>query len=188
VLPNITCGEQPGALCCNSLWNTANHILAQVAPDLIECIAGCDCCSGQFYAYVSQGEPETFQSNYLAIWLVNLAPSIRSNSGTVTTFTPANLLRATWNMKLSEGGYPKMSADMVGTPNLPGFNELHYMNQYVYSHGEQMLRSVMTAAAENRLVPQGDTTFTLNSFGPIRNEDGSAGYQIGFVTDVHWQS
>jgi len=47
---------------------------------------------------------------------------------------------------------------------------------------------VMTAAAEKRLVPQGDTTFTSNSFGPIRNEDGSAGYQIGFVTDVHWQS
>lgn len=187
MLPNITCGEQPGALCCNAIWDTANHILAQVAPDLIQCIAGCDCCDGQFYAYVSQGEPETFQSNYLAIWLVNIAPSIRSGTSSITTVGPANLLRATWSLKLSEGGYPRMSADMIGTPDLPGFDELHYMNQYVYSHGEQVFRSVMTAVAEKRLVPQGDTTFTLNSFGPTRTENGSAGYQMNFVTDIHWQ-
>lgn len=186
MLPNITCGEQPNALCCETLWNTATHILGQVAPDLIECIRGCDCCTGPFYAYVSQGEPETFQSNYLAIWLNNLAPSLRSSSNTLTTFTPANLMRATWGMKLSEGGYPRMDSDTNATVTLPGFDELHYMNRYVYSHGEQMLRSVLTAAHNKTLTPQGDTTFTLNSFGPFRTEAGSAGYQISFVTDLNW--
>lgn len=188
MLPNITCGEQPDALCCGTIWNAANHILGQVAPGVIECIAGCDCCTGEFHAYVSQGEPETFQSNFMAIWLVSILPSIRSNSPTVTTFTQANLLRATWAMRLSEGGYPKMNADMVGTPNLPGFDELHYMNEYVYSHGEQMFRSLMTAGERKTLTPQGDSTFTLQTFGPIRTENGSAGYQVQFVTDLHWQS
>lgn len=187
MLPNIVCGDQEGALCCNTIWNAANHILAQVAPDLIECIQACDCCRGKFYAYVSQGEPETFQSDYLAIWVANIGPSLRTGTNTLTTATPANLMRVTWNMKLSESGYPKMSADMVGTPDLPGFDQLHYTNQYVYSHGEQILRSILTAAAEKRLTPQGDTTFTLNSWGPIRTEDGSAGFQISFVTDVNWQ-
>lgn len=188
MLPNITCGEQPGAICCDTIWNAANHILSQVAPGLMECISGCDCCTGQFYAYVSQSEPEVLHSNYLAIWLVNISPSIRTNSNTVTTFTQANLLRATWMMKISESGYPRMDSDLNESVSVPGFDELHYMNHYVYSHGEQMFRLLMKAAAEKTLTPQGDTTFTLQAFGPTRPEAGSTGYTVQFQTDLHWQT
>lgn len=186
MLPNITCGEQPGSLCCETIWHAANHILNQVAPPLMECISACDCCTGKFYAYVSQEAPEVLHGDYLAIWLVNLAPSQRSQSSTITTFTPANLLRATWALKLSESGYPKMESDLNAVPNVPGFDQLHYMNRYVYSHGEKMLRLLIDAAARKVLTPQGDTTFTLNSFGPTRPEAGSTGYQVNFVTDFNW--
>jgi hypothetical protein len=152
----------------------------------MECIEACDCCNGQFYAYVSQGEPEVWLSDYLAIWLQNVAPSVRSTSPTNTTFGAHNLLRAQWGMRLSEGGYPTMDIDMNEVPSVPGFDQLHYMNRYVYSHGEQMMRAVFQAVKDKTLTPR-PTTFTLVNFGPIRTERGSVGYQMSFQTDVDFE-
>lgn len=187
MLPDVTCqSEFPDALCCEQLWDVANHILAQVAPKVLECVTACDCCEGNFYAYVSQGEPEVWESNYLALWLQNIAPSIRSTSAINTTFGAHNLLRAQWMMRIAEGGYPRMDVDLNKIPSVPGFDELHYTNRYVYSHGEQMLRALMQAVKDKTLTPT-PTTFTLQAFTPIRNESGTAGFQVNFQTDLEFQ-
>jgi hypothetical protein len=187
VLPDLSCNSAfPDSLCCESLWDTANHILGKVTPRVMECITACDCCNGNFYAYVSQGEPEVWASDYLAIWLQNISPSIRSTSPTNTTHFAHNLMRAQWAMRICEGGYPHIEADIVGIPELPGFDLLHYTNRYVYSHGEQMFRALMQAVKDQTLTPR-PSTFTLQAFGPIRMERGSAGYQVTFQTDVDFE-
>lgn len=187
MLPDLSCQtEFPEALCCEALWDWANHMLAQVAPKVLECVNACDCCEGNFYAYVSQGEPEVWESNYLAVWLQNISPSIRSTSPTNTTFPAHNLMRAQWMMRISESGYPQMEDDLNSVPSVPGFDLLHYTNRYVYSHGEQMFRALMQAVKDRTLTPR-PTTFTLLAYGPHRTERGSAGYQVNFQTDVDFE-
>lgn len=144
-LPTIEeCQLEPDP-CCQSIWRIADGLLQHVYADLIACLptpAGCD--APVLDGFVSHGPPAVTTGDYLAVWVAGIQPDFRSLSPAGSIIGPAQM-RATWNVRLLEEGYPSIEGGTTITE--PTVQYLNAVNRHLYGHGEVMLRSAINSKA-----------------------------------------
>lgn len=148
-LPDIGCAPE-GEVCCDVIWGVAERLLTYVYNDLIACMPDDDCYGPALQAFVSHGEPQTAESDFLAVWLAYALPEFRDLVGGVSMVGPARV-RATWAVRLIESHYPTFEADgdtIVG----PSLEQLHAINRHVYGHGERLLRAVINGGMDTTVM------------------------------------
>ncbi len=175
-LPTQDCGPVETAdLCCTTLWDLANGVLATVVPFMEDCIVPVDCAPEMRY-FVSVGRPETWQSDFLALYLENIRVdqlSVRNQ----TMLTPP-IIMGQFRFLLTESGFPSavQEGDKIYVPN---DETLHLAAHHSYSHAQAMLRGLLSYFSANDCRKS-----LLRDFQPTRPEVGHAGWTIGFDLEL----
>jgi hypothetical protein len=171
--PLQTCEQKdiPEA-CCGTLFDLADDILKAVVPFMEECIAATPCCGDPMRYFVSIGRPETWQSDFLALYLENVRVDQLSTRNLTTLMPP--ILLGQWRFLLSESCYPGLivKGDKTYTPT---DEEFHLAAAHGYAHVQALLRGLLDFAASRDC-----RKFTLRDVQPTRPEMYSAGWTIGF--------
>lgn len=174
--PTQDCGpvEVPDA-CCSTWWDLANGVLATIVPFMEECIVPSECAEPMRY-FVSIGRPETWQSDFLALYLENIRVDALSVRNQTTLSFP--VIMGAFRLLLTESNYPGLIqvGDDVYTPN---DDQFHLAAKHGYSHAQAMMRGLMSYAGANDC-----RKFNLRDLQPTRPEVGHAGWTLGFDLEL----
>jgi hypothetical protein len=175
-LPTQDCGPVETAdLCCTTLWDLANGVLATVVPFMEDCIVPVECAPAMRY-FVSIGRPETWQSDFLALYLENIRLDQSSQRNLSMLTSP--IILGQFRFLLTESGYPGLVqvGEEFYTPN---DDTMHLASSHGYSHAQAMLRGLLSYAGANDC-----KKFLLRDLQPTRPEAGHAGWTLGFDLEL----
>lgn len=177
--PDVSCDqvELPGG-CCQTLAEQGAALLGAIAAPVLNCQLPTPCCGSPLRGFVSLGRPETWQSDYVAVWLNGVSYSTGSIRGT-GGMVERPVLRGEWQALLWESCYPgliELSDEKMATPT---DDQFHAANLHAYAHGEAMLRGIMSYATSSYC-----GGFALRGFGPATPENYSAGWIAGIALDL----
>jgi len=180
MFPSVDCGEvELPDECCTMLWDQGSELLAAISAPVLACQAAGPCGGPALATFISLGRPETWQTDFIAVWLNGFSYSNKSlqPSGAMLI---RPVLRAEWNALIWESNYPGY---IPGPDNGPGYAptdaQWHAANHHAYAHGEAMLRGVMEFATSSTC-----SDFVLRGFGPATPENYAAGWLLGIALDV----
>ena len=174
--PDVSCsGEALPVGCCQRIWDQGEALLAAVFAPIQDCLVESPCC-GELRSFISLGRPETWDHDFLALWLNGISFSTK-------TITPSGgmllrpVIRAEWSMLLWESNYPGLveQNDNVYAPSTEQWNAA---NLYAYAHGEAMLQGLLGFATS------GCEAYALRGFAPATPEAYSAGWLAGVAMDI----
>ena len=161
--------------CCGTLWDLANGVLSTVVPFVEQCIVPTECAPEMRY-FVSIGRPETWQSDFLALYLENIRVDQLSVRNLATL--PFPLIMGQFRFLLTESGYPGLV--QVGEDfYTPNDDTMHLAARHGYSHAQALLRGLMSYVNANDC-----KKFNLRDFQPTRPEAGHAGWTLGFDLEL----
>ena len=162
--------------CCTTLWDLALGVLQFVTPYLEKCIDPDPCCGEQMRYFVSIARPETWQTDFLALYLENVRVDQLSTRNLSTLIPP--LIMGQFRFLLTESCYPGLviQGDKTFTPT---DEEFHLAAKHGYAHAQALLRGLLAYAAANDC-----RKFTLRDFQPTRPEAYTAGWSLGFDLEL----
>lgn len=176
--PLQTCGEQAALpeVCCRSWYDLANDILTTVVPYMEECIAEVPCCGDPMRYFISMGRPETWQKDFLALYLENLRVDQGSTRGLRTMAMP--VLLGQFRFLLTESCYPSIVVEGkdIFTPT---DEEFHLASLHGYSHMQALIRGLFAYRNANDC-----KSFALRDVQPTRPEAYTAGWTVGFDMEL----
>jgi len=175
--PLQTCeGVDVPEACCTTLWDLALGVLTFVTPYLEECIDPDPCCGEPMRYFVSIGRPETWQTDFLALYLENIRVDQLSTRNLNTLAAP--IIMGQFRFLLTESCYPGLviRGEETWTPT---DKEFHLAAQHGYSHAQALLRGLLAYHATNDC-----KKFTLRDFQPTRPEAYTAGWSLGFDLEL----
>lgn len=176
--PDVNCGDldvPPG--CCEKVWDQGLALLAAVATPVLNCVLDSP-CGGDLRAFISLGRPETWQTDFVAVWLNGISftnRSITQSGGLVI----APDLRVEWNVLLWESNYPGLVPISDDELAVPSDDTFHAANHHAYAHGEAMFRGIMEYVTTSTC-----SNYALRGFGPATPENYSAGWIAGIALDI----
>lgn len=182
MLPNGDCVTSDN-VCCTSLYDIANHILAGVYESLLECYQPSFCNGGGVLAYVTMGNGDDLVLDALSVAISEVRPSdatIRNNQT-----SPLPMFSATFNVRLIESGWP-MAYEENGEIFVPDPVEQNALARHAYGHGERMYRKLAYMAAHGDLTPAGVacTKAVLYALQPLAPSGGSIGWTASVVMQL----
>lgn len=172
--PLLNCGEQVDLpeVCCRSWYDLANDILKTVVPYMEECIATVPCCGDKMRYFVSMGRPETWQKDFLALYMENLRVDQLSTRALKTMAMP--VLLGQFRFLLTEACYPSIVQE-GGKVFTPTDEEFHLASLHGYSHMQALIRGLFAYVNANDC-----KMFALRDVQPTRPEAFTAGWSVGF--------
>lgn len=176
--PDIQCGDVDlPVVCCHTIWDQGQALLDAISQPVLDCMAECACCGTELQTFVSLGRPETWQTDFIAVWLNGLSysnSSLRPSGGMV--IRPD--LRVEWNVLLWESNYPGLQIDENDVGIVPSFEDWNAANHHAYAHGEALMRGILDFAVSDFC-----GGFVLRGFGPATPEAYNAGWVAGVALD-----
>jgi hypothetical protein len=153
--------------CCTSWFDLLDNLLLACFNALETCGNG-NCCNG-YHRFVSVSEPHDPVRDYIGGWIsdVTLAPPPGASAKMVSFVRP----RITYNIKLSESGWPMIETPLGGVPVAPGIAERHHAAAHSYSHAQ-----LVFTAARDFLANACGSMATLGSLRPIGPSGGIVGW------------
>lgn len=169
-------------VCCTSLYDVANHILAGVYESLLECFQPSFCNGNGLLAYVTMGNGDDLVLDGLSVAVNDVRPSDGSIRYSQTS--PMVTYMATFNVRLLESGWP-MAYEDNGEIFVPDPVDQNALARHAYGHGERMYRKLAYMASHGDLAPAGTpcSKAILMPLTPLNPSGGS----IGWTTSVLMQ-
>lgn len=178
MIPNTAC--EPLDACCVSLYEIANHLLAEAYDAVLTCYPTEGDCE-PLAAYVTMGSGDDGIKDALTVTSGSIDASPNTRPGVF------GLWRATFIVMLRESGWPTAHVDGDAIV-LPAPTEQARAAQHVYSMGEALHRRLALLMMNRQLVP--DTVSCSNgaigSMVPLNPQGGVVGWQIPVIVDLPW--
>jgi hypothetical protein len=163
-------------VCCTSLFDIANNILAGLYEAMLECYQPSFCNQGGLIAYVTMGTGDDLVYDALSVSVESMRPS----DGTVNrnAMSPMKLLLVTFGVRLIESGWP-MAQEENGEIFVPDPVEQNAIARHSYAHGERMYRKLLHMATSGGLVPQGMacSNAVVDQLLPMNPAGGTVGWR-----------
>lgn len=163
-------------VCCTTLYDIANNILAGLYEAMLECYQPTFCNAGGIIAYVTMGAGDDLVLDALSVSI----GSVRISDGTANRngMSPFKSLLVEFEVRLIESGWP-MVYEEGGEIFIPDPVEQNAIARHSYAHGERMYRKLLHMATSNGLVPQGSacTSAVVNPLIPMKPAGGTVGWQ-----------
>lgn len=184
MLPNPDC-EISEEVCCTSLYDIAQHILAGVYEGMLECFQPTPCDDGGLLAYVTMGDGDDLVMDALTVSLTAVDPSFNTVNRNETS--PFGLYRATYTVRLLEAGWPTAYEDN-GEIFVPDPVMQNALARHAYGHGERMYRRLSYMASHGECVPAGVacSKVEVTSLRALNPSGGSIGWQTTVVLALPW--
>ena len=160
--------------CCSSLWQMMSDILAAVVPYMEQCIVATDCTPPMRY-FVSIGRPESWITDFLALYLENII--VDQGSQRLGKTLPFPIILGQFRFLLQESGYPgpMQAGNEIVVPNDDDF---HRAAKHGYAHAQALLRGLLNYVAGSC------EGFVLRDLQPTRAETYTAGWSLGFSLEL----
>lgn len=179
-LPSYDCGiDDPSSACCVMLFVIATNIMQTALEAVQGCIANTPCGENTLIGYVSMGrEIQDPVANYLTVSMISAGPSPGSNDLYGNKFI--NLLRATFQVRLLESGWPQPSGD-ENAIIFPHADEYMNAGLHSYAHGEAMYRALLTSDLNPYC--DHDCYVNVSPLTPVEPSGGTVGWETTIITD-----
>lgn len=178
MFPSVECGgvELPPG-CCEGIWKQGEALLNAIAGPVLNCALPPPCNSAQLRAFISLGRPETWESDFVAVWLQGVSFSNGSLTASGNNiFMP--VLRCEWNTLIIESNYPGLVPLDNGSVAVPSDDDFHAANRHAYAHGQAMLQGILDFGQSNC------GGFVLRAFQPVTPENFSAGWAAAIAVEM----
>jgi hypothetical protein len=178
VIPSSPCDTSEQ--CCVSLHDIAAHLLAEVYDAVSGCYPGPDCCE-PLAAYVTLGSGDDGIIDSLTVAIGGISPSGETRPGGL------GLWRATFNVRLSESGWPTGRTE-GGAITMPQPTEQATAVRHVLSMGEAIHRRLSTLQTRRGLTPPGVrcSNASIGTMQPILPLGGVVGWLCPVTIDLPW--
>lgn len=179
-LPNEECYPDDDSVCCDMLYEIGSRILDVVMCALADCIPITPCGANELKGYLTVGrEVQDPTSDYVAVSLTQANPTPRSMDENGNR--KINLLRAQYQVRLLETGWPQPQGDFEDI-FYPTPEQYMIAARHSYAHGEVMYRALLVA---DRLNPycKRDCYTQIGPLTPVEPRGGSVGWETYVITD-----
>lgn len=172
-------------VCCTSLYDIAQHILASLYEAMLECYHPTPCDPGTLLAYVTMGEGDDLVLDALTVSIEEIRPSVNTVAGSRTS--PFGNYQATLKIRLLESGWP-MAYEENGEIFVPDPAVQNSISRHSYAHGERMYRKLSYMASHGECVPAGTACVNavVNSLQPMAPSGGSVGWVTSVTLTLPW--
>lgn len=186
MLPNGDCVTSDD-VCCTSLYDIANHILAGVYESLLECYQPSFCNGGGVLAYVTMGNGDDLVLDALTVSINDVSPTVNTVRNNQTL--AIGLYEATFTVRLLESGWP-MAYEENGEIFVPDPVEQNALARHAYGHGERMYRKLAYMASHGDLTPAdvSCTKAVVYPLTPLSPSGGSVGWKANVSMILPWGS
>lgn len=177
MIPRTDC--QAVDACCVTLYDIANHLLAEVFDAVTQCYPT-DCCE-TLAAYVTMGSGDDGITDALTVGVTSVQSSAHTLPGGL------GLWRAEFAVILRESGWPTAYSD-GDTIVLPSPTEQARASQHVFAMGESIHRRLAFLMGQRALVPRGTrcSNGTVGTMNPLYPQGGVVGWQVPVIIDLPW--
>jgi hypothetical protein len=163
-----------------SLHDIAAHLLAEVYDAVSGCYPGPDCCE-PLAAYVTLGNGDDGITDSLTVSFGSIASSPNTRPGGLS------LWKATFNVRLSESGWPTARVEGEAI-TLPTPSEQATAARHVLSMGEAIHRRLSMLQSQRGLTPPGVrcSNASVGVMTPVPPQGGVVGWLVPVVIDLPW--
>jgi hypothetical protein len=178
MLPNAECLGAEGDVCCTSLYDIANHILAGVYEALLPCYSESFCNTG-LLAYVTMGTGDDLVFDALTVSLGEVKTTARSVQNGIKQ-SPVASYTAEFNVRLIESGWPMAHEEgnqlLVPDPVLQ-----NALARHSYAHGERMYRRLSYMASHGDVGTSACSAAMVTPLIPLAPLGGTVGWRTSVV-------
>lgn len=171
----------PAELCCTSLSDIAEHLLAETWKALVECdplLATCPIAKYVTLGNGNDGLQDALTVAYLTAGPVRVDPRTRA----------LGAYEAGFEVRLRESGWPMASFDSGGQAYPPDWEEQANKARQALAHGEKMYRHLIWLNNAKNLTPPGSrcSNVRLGQLTPLPPLGGVVGFTVQIAMDVPW--
>lgn len=180
-LPTYDCGvSDPTSACCTMLFIIGTNIMHTALEAVQRCMASTPCGSNELIGYVSVGqEIQDPVPDYLVVSLAWAGHSPGAQGPNGNRFI--NLMRATYQVRLIESGWPQPSGDGESVI-FPHPDEYMNAGLHSYAHGESMYRALVSSKDLNPYCST-DCYTHFEPLRPVEPAGGTVGWETFITTD-----
>lgn len=170
-------------VCCTSLFDIANHILAGVYESMLACYQPSFCNGGGLVAYVTMGTGDDLVYDALSVSIVDVRPSTKSVNA--NGMSPFQAKVITLEVRLLESGWP-MAHEQNGEIYVPDPVIQNAIARHSYAHGERMYSKLTYMATHGELMPPNTvcSSAVISSLLPIPPAGGTVGWKTTVILTV----
>lgn len=174
-------------VCCNVIFDIADHLLTEIGEALALCFEDDSCCTAPAQ-YITFGFGDDGIRDALTVAIQQVAPSPVTSQGKGGVTVPIGLYRCIYEIRLRESGWPlvHIEGDAIVPPDPVRQRALA---RHAFSHGEMMYRKIRSLYANGEITPSTlpqRSNAIIGPLLPLNPLGGVVGFTCTVQIDIPW--